>query len=359
MPSCIERVRSDRGLSRYSPEIVYVLSGGAATGLCHLGMIEALEKRGIRPDLVIGTSAGSLFGALYSHFGNVADVFRQVEIVLASDEFKEFERRYFGERKPADGHVQSRTRLFFSGIAGTLKHGMHLGKAMVTSAMVAEKDAFSIFRRIFEGITFHTLKIPFAAVAVDLVEGVPVIFTDGRETGDQGAVRTIPGPDGLLMAVMASSAIPLIFPAVEIGGHAHADGSVMSNLPVREARTLLAGQEIFFVGFDVSPPVKLSEDDLSTVELVLRLLDLSTRSKQSADRELIDFLFQPVDRSYPWSSFAEYGKFFELGRQYMTEQRLAAFERTYLEKCAANIRADRNVSRKFFSGTKLRRFLAR
>jgi hypothetical protein len=43
----------------------------------------------------------------------------------------------------------------------------------------------------------------------------------------------------------------------------------------------------------------------------------------------------------------------------MTEQRLAAFERTYLEKCAANIRADRNVSRRFFSGAKLRRFLSR
>ena len=81
-----ERVRSDRGLGRYSPKIVYVLSGGAATGFCHLGMIESLEKRGIRPDLVIGTSAGALFGALYSHFGNVEDVFGQIELVLASDE---------------------------------------------------------------------------------------------------------------------------------------------------------------------------------------------------------------------------------------------------------------------------------
>ncbi len=358
MSSCIERVRSDRGLGRYSPKIVYVLSGGAATGLCHLGMIEALEKRGIRPDLVIGTSAGSLFGALYSHFGNVGDVFKRVEVVLASDEFREFEKRYFGERKPADGHVQSRMRHFFSGLAGTLKNGMHLGKAMVTSAMVAEKDAVSIFGRIFEGITFQTLKVPFAAVAVDLVEGVPVIFAAGQETGARGAVRTIPGPDGLMKAVMASSAIPLIFPAVEIGGHAHADGYIMSNLPVREARTLLAGQDVFLVGFDVSAPVPLSEDDLSTVELVLRLLDLSTRSKQSADRELVDVLFRPVDRSYPWSSFAEYKEFFGLGRRYLTEERLAALERVYLKKCDANVRKDKNASRRFFSGAKLRRFMA-
>jgi predicted acylesterase/phospholipase RssA len=93
MPGYIERIRSDRSLDRYSPKMVYVLSGGAASGLCHLGMIEALEKRGIRPDFIIGTSAGALFGALYCHFGNIEDVFRQVEIVLASDEFEEFERK--------------------------------------------------------------------------------------------------------------------------------------------------------------------------------------------------------------------------------------------------------------------------
>jgi NTE family protein len=358
VPTILERVRSDRILCRYCPKIAYVLSGGAATGFCHLGLIEALEKQGIMPDLVIGTSAGSLFGALYSHFANIGDVFRHVDMVLGSAEFEEFERKYFGGSKPADGHVQSGIRHFFAGLSGTLKHGMHVGKALATSAMMAEKDAVSIFRRIFEGITFQTLKIPFAAVSVDLVRGVSAIFAAPGEMGDSNSVQTVPGADGLMKAVMASSAIPLIFPAVEIGGHAHADGYIMSNLPVREAQRLLAGQEVFFVGFDVTPPVLLSEDDLSTVELVLRLLDLSTRSKQYADRELIDVLFRPVEKTYPWSSFGEYREFIALGRAYITEERLIAFERMYLEKCAANVRKDRNAYRKFVSGRKLKRFMA-
>ena len=335
-----------------------MLSGGAATGLCHLGMIEALEERGIRPDLVIGTSAGSLFGALYSHFANVEDVFNQIAIVLASDEFKAFEKRYFAEREQADGHVQSRVKHFLSGLAGTLKNGMHLGRALITSAMVAENDAVSIFTRIFEGITSQTLKIPFAAVAVDLVEGVPIIFAARCETGSRGTVSIVPGPDGLMKAVMASCSIPLIFPAVEIGSHAYTDGSIMSNLPVREARSILAGQEAFFVGFDVSAPVELSEDSLSIVELILRLLDLSTRSKQYVDRDLVDVLLQPVERSYPWSSFGEYKEFFNLGRRYMTEERLAAFERVYLARCAANVRKDENVLRRFSSSARLKRFTA-
>jgi NTE family protein len=302
--------------------------------LSHLGLIEALENRGIRPDLVVGTSAGALFGALYCHFGNVGDVFREVELVFGSGEFREFEGKYFGERKPADGHVQFGIRHFISGLAGTLKNGMHLGKALATSAMVAEKDAESLFGRIFEGLTFPTLKIPFAAVAVDLVEGVPVVFTADR------------GPDGLMKAVMASCAIPFIFPAVEIGGHAHADGYIMSNLPAREARALLAGQEALLVGFDVSAPVELSADDLSTLELAL---------KQTADRLLVDVLFQPVDRSYPWSSFAEHKAFYDLGRRYLGEERLDGLEKAYLDKCAAKIRQDKNPARKHLAAARLKR----
>jgi NTE family protein len=302
--------------------------------LSHLGLIEALENRGIRPDLVVGTSAGALFGALYCHFGNVGDVFREVELVFGSGEFREFEGKYFGERKPADGHVQFGIRHFISGLAGTLKNGMHLGKALATSAMVAEKDAESLFGRIFEGLTFPTLKIPFAAVAVDLVEGVPVVFTADR------------GPDGLMKAVMASCAIPFIFPAVEIGGHAHADGYIMSNLPAREARALLAGQDALLVGFDVSAPVELSADDLSTLELAL---------KQTADRLLVDVLFQPVDRSYPWSSFAEHKAFYDLGRRYLGEERLDGLEKAYLDKCAAKIRQDKNPARKHLAAARLKR----
>lgn len=344
MSGLFEKARSGRS----SAKIAYVLSGGSAKGFCHLGMIESLEKRGIKPDLVIGTSAGSLLGALYCHYGNVGDVIGHVGTFIASDAFKEFEKRYFAERKPAEGVEQSGLRQFFSGLAGTLKNGMRLGKAMVTSAMISERDAVSLYGRIFTGIGFQTLKIPFAAVAVDLVEGRPIIFTAGRESDDGRGVRAIPGPDGLMRAVMASSAIPLIFPAVEIEDHAHTDGYIMSNLPVREARTLLAGQKTFFVGFDVSAPAEQPDADLSVVELVLRLLDLSTRSKQSADRELLDILFQPVEKSYPWSSFAQYKEFIDMGREYMTGERLAAFEKAYLEKCAPDQRRG-SFFRRFFS----------
>ena len=341
------------------PRLVYVLSGGAAKGFCHLGMIDALEKTGVRPDLVVGTSAGALMGALYCHYGNIEGACARIEDVLASQEFAAFEKKYFGESKRAGERVQGRIKSFFGGLAGTVKSGMQLGKAMVSTALVAQKDAKSLFQKIFEGITFESLKIPFAAVAVDLVTGSPAIFAAEGNGLAQGAALTLPGPAGLMNAVMASSAIPLIFPAVEIKGHAHADGGIMTNLPAHEARALLAGADAFFAGFDVTAPVGQREEDLSTVELALRLLDLATRSRQHLDNEAVDVLLQPVDKEYSWSSFSEYRKFFGLGSTYMTAERCAALIAAFSNRCLANVRREGNLLRRIRAGARLRKVLRR
>jgi hypothetical protein len=74
---------------------------------------------------------------------------------------------------------------------------------------------------------------------------------------------------------------------VQIEGHPRADGYIMANLPVREARALIPGQEALVAGFDVSSPAAQSDEELSNMELALRLLDLAARSTQAADRELV------------------------------------------------------------------------
>ncbi len=348
----IARLRSDKVLARYAPDVVYVLSGGSARGFFHLGMIEALQQRGIRPDLVVGTSAGALFGALYCHFGNVEEAYGRVEEVLRSEEFEDFEKKYFGEKKQEAEGAQGRIKRFLIGLSGKVKSGIRLGKAMVTTAMVSQADAQSVFGRIFSGITFQSLKIPFAAVATDLSEGAPAVFTS-LQRGD--GVKTIPGPQGLMTAVIASSAIPFIFPAVEIEGRAHADGSVMANIPVRQALGLLRGREAFLAAFDVSSPIERRDEDMSAMELALRLLDLSVRSKQRIDSELADVTFRPVEKTYPWSSFADYKAYSALGREYMTGERIAAFETAYLSKCAARVRKERGFFKRRAAAAALRR----
>jgi NTE family protein len=347
----------DTGLSRYRPKIVYAISGGAAKGLCHIGMLEALEKRGIMPDLIVGTSAGALIAALYCHFGNAAEARGRIEDVLASEEFKTFEDKYLGGSAPLGGQPRPGIRRYFSSLSETIKSKVHLGMSLLTASMVAEKDVLSLFGKLFEGIGFETLKIPFAATATDLSAGVPVIFAGDGEGGEERPSRTIEGPDGLMRAVMASCSIPLIFPAVRIDGHLFADGGIMANLPAREARALLPGQDLLLAGFDVSAPVLQYEKDLSTMELALRLVDLATRSKQAADRQLVDILFQPLEEDYPWSSFAEQRKFIELGSGYMTEDRLAAFEWIYRKKCLENAATDPNPFRRIIARSRIKRLM--
>jgi NTE family protein len=322
-------------------------------------MLEALEARGVRPDLIVGTSAGSLIGALFSHFGATVGLIGRIEEVIASEEFAAFEKKYFGEREAPDGHARRGIRHFFSSLADGVRMKMHVGMSIFTSAMIAEDDVTKLYEKMFEGVSYDTLKFPFAAVAVDLSEGAPAVFTDIRGHEDSAVSRTIEGREGVMRAVMASCAIPLVFPAVEIGGHAFADGSVMANLPIREARALLPNRSLLLAAFDVQPPVPQFEDKLSSLELALRLLDLATRSKQYADRELADIVFMPLEADYPWSSFSEYKSFIELGRAYMTEERLDAFESAFAEKCLAESRKAPNFLRALAASARIRRIMRR
>lgn len=344
----VARLQADPKISRYLPKIVFVLSSGAAKGFCHVGMLEALEARGIRPDLVVGTSAGSLIGALYSHFGATSGLVGRIEEVVASDEFATFEKRYFGERAPLDGQVPHGVRHFFSSLADSVRMKMHVGLSLFTSSMVAKNDVSELYEKMFEGVSGATLRFPFAAVAVDLSDGTPATFS--YLGGPENAV-TLP------LAVMASCAIPLVFPAVSMGGHAFADGSIMASLPIREACALLPGETLFLVAFDVQPPVPQFEEKLSSLDLTLRLLDLATRSKQYADRELADVVFMPLEVNYPWSAFGDYKNLIELGKAYMTDERLDDFEVCFAEKCLEKSGKDVHVVRAAVASAKIRRIM--
>lgn len=316
-------------------KLVYVLSGGGIKGFCHLGLLEGLEKAGFQPDLIVGTSAGALMGALYSHFGSVSAVRERIEAVLASEDFAEFEARYLKGRDPdaateAEGAAESglpavaghsRFRHYLTGITDTVRTTARMtariGRTLFTSSMIPEAEAAGLFGLLFEGVDFASLKIPYAAVAVDLVAGHPAIFPS---TGP----RPVDLP--LSEAVRASCAIPLIFPAVHIGGHAHADGLIMANLPVREALSLLGGEEAILLGLDVSAPSAEPEGELSSLELSLRLLDLATASKQEVDRMEVDILFQPLQEARTWLSMDERDTLVALGLACATPERLEGLE---------------------------------
>ena len=129
-------------------KIALALGGGAARGFAHIGVIKALEAQGIVPDIVVGTSAGSVVGALYASGYNG---FQLQKIALDMD-----------ETTISDWAIP-----FFSKAPGVLK-----GEALQTYVNKAVHNQ-----------PIEKLKIPFGAVATDLKTGQPILFRREADVG--------------------------------------------------------------------------------------------------------------------------------------------------------------------------------
>ena len=170
------------------------LGGGAAKGFAHIGVIKMLEASGIHPEVVAGTSAGSVVGALYA---SGMDAFAMQQAALALDEASIRDVRLFG---------------------GGLVQGQKLQDYV--DSLVHQRP-------------IERLKLPFAAVATDLASGQRTVFVRG-DTGQ---------------AVRASCSIPGVFEPAVIGGHQYVDGGVVSPVPVDATRQLGAD---FVIAVDIS-----------------------------------------------------------------------------------------------------------
>jgi NTE family protein len=168
------------------PKIGLALGGGGARGFAHIGALRVLEQEKIPIDVVVGTSVGSLVGALYADQGRVLDAEYNAIQVEAADLF------------------DYRALSVFSG-------GMIKGDKL-------EK----FLRDRLKNQMIEKMAVPFAAVAVDIKTGQTVIF-------DHGPAAT---------AVHASCAIPGVFVPVEIDGVTYVDGGVTDPIPSDIARSL-------------------------------------------------------------------------------------------------------------------------
>ena len=166
-----------------APKIALALGGGAARGFAHIGVIKALESHGIVPDIVVGTSAGSLVGALYAAGYGGFDLQRtalQLDDTIIAD-----------WSLPDRGFIK--------------------GEALQNFVNQAVQNR-----------TMEKLNKPLAVVATDLQSGESVVF----RTGNTG------------MAVRASSSVPGVFQPVSISGREYVDGGLVSPVPVRAARAM-------------------------------------------------------------------------------------------------------------------------
>ena len=178
------------------PRIGLALGGGAARGFAHIGVIQVLEEAGIRPDLVVGTSAGSLVAALYAAGRSGTEL---GALAQSMDE-------------------------------GAITDWAFPGRGLIRGEALARYVREQTGQRPIE-----QMKLPLGIVATDLDSGAPILF----QRGDTGA------------AVRASSAVPAVFQPVKIGAREYVDGGLVSPVPVRFARQM--GAELV-LAVDISTP---------------------------------------------------------------------------------------------------------
>nr|WP_298014726.1 patatin-like phospholipase family protein [uncultured Aquabacterium sp.] len=165
------------------PRVGVALGGGAARGFAHIGVLQVLEEQGIRPDVVVGTSAGSVVGALYAAGKTPTEL---ATMAMSLDE-------------------SSITDWVFPG--RSLLKGEALAKFVRTHT---------------GGKNIEAMRVPLGIVATDLQSGQPILF----RRGDVGT------------AVRASSSVPAVFEPVRISGREYVDGGAVSPVPVRFARQM-------------------------------------------------------------------------------------------------------------------------
>jgi predicted acylesterase/phospholipase RssA len=188
------------------PQVALVLSGGAALGIAHIGVLKVLEETGIPLDLVVGNSMGSLVGGLYAAGYSPGDMEELVSEINWNWLFNQ-DDSYGGSRLiDTDNKILT---LEFD------KYGISN-----SNGLVSDQKIYSMLSRLTYRVSmvndFENLLIPFKALAVDLQNGNEVVMDHGS----------------LGLALRASMSIPVIFPPVSAYGGILVDGGVLNNNPV-------------------------------------------------------------------------------------------------------------------------------
>lgn len=219
------------------PRIGLALGGGAARGFAHVGVIQALEEAGIRPELVAGTSAGSLVAALYASGKNSTQLKRVAETME--------------EAEITDWMIP------------ILNRGALRGEALAryVNAQVS-------------GTSIENMKMPLGVVATDLQSGEAVLFRRGS-TGT---------------AVRASSAVPGVFQPVKVGSREYVDGGLVSPVPVKQAREMGAN---FVIAVDISSDPEGNPAD-DTFQILMQTFTIMGKSINSYGLKEANLVVRPA-----------------------------------------------------------------
>jgi NTE family protein len=259
------------------PKVGLVLSGGAAKGLAHIGVLKVLEKAGLPIDYIGGTSMGSIVAGLYA-IGYDADSLEKLVVTrnwnrLLSDDISR--RDLSIEEKP------DYDRFF---VSFPLKERKLRLPAGVVTGQNIENQFSELCAHIYRIRDFNEFNIPYLCVATDVETGEEKVFHQGY----------------LPSCMRASMAIPSIFSPMEIDGRLYIDGGVVNNFPVDRVKEM--GADIL-IGVDVGFRPKTAEDNINFIGMIEQTVFMASHARMEANEELCNIYIKPELTGYGATSF--------------------------------------------------------
>lgn len=238
-------------------KIGLVLSGGGARGVAHLGVIKALEEMKIKPSIISGTSAGAIFGSLYASGlspDNILKIAQESEFFNITD-------------------------ILF------MKQGFF-----------AMKSFEKVYKQTFPTDSFNDLQIPMYIAATDIIKGETHYFNTGT----------------LSKAIMASSAIPIVFEPIHYINSVFVDGGVLNNFPIEP----LIGKCDVIIGSHVNA-LSNENNQMSMKTILDRSFHLAMGATVKSKFEKCDvFIEPPMMTRFNIFDMKKFKEIFESGYDY-------------------------------------------
>jgi NTE family protein len=255
------------------------LGGGGARGLAHIGVLKALERERIPVDLIVGTSIGALVGGAYAS-GTSPDALQQkMEVYLNSDEFQSSAIKAF-ETAHAKGEIGLTQK-----IQTYLRNSFYIIQAMFKPGILSNEDFQTTIDYFIPDIQIEEARIPFRAVATDLVSGKQITFSRGP----------------LRQAVMASCAVPGAVAPLKDGEKLLSDGGAICLVP--SSVTRLEGADIVIA---VAVDRCMSSEELrNVVDVYHRVSEIMGERLKNYELAEADVVILPEVGDLHWSNFSQ------------------------------------------------------
>lgn len=232
-----------RLFKKKKPKWALVLMGGGSRGLAHIGILNVLQKNGLTPDIIVGTSMGAVIGGLFAS---------GISPTKLKEIANDFNLNNFIER-PNLPFLSKKNQI---SILDFLMLESYKSRLLKKLGLNREDKMEAYLRNLIGEVCIEELPVKFACNAVDLISGREIIFENGK----------------LYKALRATMSLPILFEPTKIDNMLLLDGGVLNNAPVGIARNLDAHKVILV---DVHKDIKEvpTEEIKNTFQLLHRMVE--------------------------------------------------------------------------------------